>query len=44
MRERTYYGDSTELSKEFTPRFVVGDESLYSIEYDFIYVKKKGRK
>jgi len=44
MRERTYFGDSTELSKEFTPRFVVGDDSLYSIEYDFIYVKKKAGK
>lgn len=41
MRTRTYYGDTTEVSKDFMPRFVIVDESLVSLEYDMTYVKKK---
>lgn len=44
MRERTYFGDTTEIGKEFTPHYTVSGDSLYSIDYDFVYVKKKGRK
>jgi len=41
MRSRTYYGDTNEISKEYFPQFVVKGDSLISIDYDMMYVKKK---
>jgi hypothetical protein len=41
MRSRTYYGDTTEISKDFMPRFVIMGDSLVSLDYNMAYVKKK---
>ena len=41
MRSRSYFGDTTEISKDFIPQFVLMGDSLVSLEYDMAYVKKK---
>lgn len=44
MRNRSYYGDTNEISKDFVPYFVVMGDSLVSLDYDVAYIKNKGKK
>ncbi|XOV67460.1 MAG: hypothetical protein ACFHU9_17735 [Fluviicola sp.] len=41
MRERTYYGDTSEVADEFKPKFVIMGDSLVSLKYEMAYVKEK---
>lgn len=41
MRARTYYGDTTEVSKDFVPKYYIQGDTLISLKYDVMYVKKK---
>ncbi|MCR9174327.1 MAG: hypothetical protein NXI10_17650 [bacterium] len=40
MQPRTYYGDTTEVSEKYTPKYLVAGDSLISLEYNMMYVKK----
>jgi len=41
MRARSYYGDTNEVSKDFVPEYLIQGDSLLSLKYDVMYVKKK---
>lgn len=41
MRSRTYFADTTMISKGYHPQYVVMGDSLVSLKYDVAYIKQK---